>query len=259
MRKVLLSAVFVLCGFGVSSLRAQEIVPAPEQYKLRMEYMKFAPTLDAQVERGDAGASGSRLDAKGDLNLVDHRTQEFHGALQIAQGHKVRGSYMRLDYKGDTTANRTFNYGGTTYPATTKVVTLLKAGYYSADYQFDVVKRDTGIFGFIVGGKYVNGDSQISAPDLQRTEADTRSVVVPIAGVTGRLYLGRLSLGGEFSGITLGKRGHLYDFFASGQIHLSDRLALGGGYHRLILHGAAAPDVLDVRLGGWRFGVEISL
>ncbi len=260
MRQTLASvAVAAIVTLAGAYAAAQENEPPAEQYKFRFEFWKFAPKLDAQVQRGTPGAEGTVLDAKGDLGLADEKTSEFHGALQLATGHKLRASYMKLDYAGDLPAARTFTYAGSTYTRTSRVVSTLNARYYSADYQFDLLKRPSAVLGLLVGGKYMTGDSAISAPELGISEADTRSAIFPVVGAAGRLYLGHLSVGGEVSGMTLGHKGHVYDYVGSAQIHISDRLAVGGGYHRIRLHGNVAPDVLDVRLGGWRYGVELDL
>ena len=64
---------------------------------------------------------------------------------------------------------------------------------------------------------------------------------------------------GELSGITIGSKGRVVEFDASGRVHLSDRLAASGGYRYVSIKAKDGLDFFDLRVGGWQFGLEISL
>ena len=78
-------------------------------------------------------------------------------------------------------------------------------------------------------------------------------------GVAGRAYAGRVSVEGEFAGLSVGSRGSFYEFETSARVHLSDRLAVLGGYRVLSLNAKDKLDLVKIRMGGWQFGLELSL
>jgi hypothetical protein len=238
---------------------AQEQVPAAEAYRIRTEYWRWSPTVDSQFQRGSDGEAGTVIDAKTDLGISDKKAHDIAVTLQFASGHKLRGSYTAIDYSGDVAAGRSFRYGATIYPESARVVTTFKGGYYSADYEFDLVRTQHGFFGGLIGAKLFDFDSIVVAPDLAVRESNTERLPIPVLGATGRMYIGRVSLTGEASGITVGHRGRAFELAASGGLHLSDRLAAVVGYRRLDLKARKQPDGVDLVWGGWRFGVELSL
>jgi hypothetical protein len=230
-----------------------------ERYTLRVEYREWRPTLTSEVQFGTDLVPGTVLDLKQDLGIEDERTFEAHGRLQIAPGHKLRFSVTPISYAGDTVARRSFAFNGRTYTVSTRVVSSLEGKLYTAGYEWDLVRRPQGYFGIFIGGQLFDGDASLAAPALGFDEQRSNNTPVPVLGAAARVYSGRLGLEGEFSGLTIGDRGHAYELAASARLYLSDRLALQGGYRLLKLQGEEQPDFLRVRLGGFTFGVELSL
>jgi hypothetical protein len=245
---------------ALSALRAaaQEI-PPPEEYKLRVEYRQWLPALDTEIQKGSGGEAGTLLDGKNDLGLSDERTFEVTGALQFKSGHKLRGSYTRIDYDGDVSARRTFRFDDTIFNRFTRVVSSVKGSYFTGEYEFDIVRGFRGYLGGIVGAKVFDLDYVIVAPEQGDRETDTQRVPIPILGVVGRVYAGRLSFSGELSGLTLGQRGAVWEADVAARLHISDRLAVQGGYRSLKLRAKDAPDKIEMTLSGWNVGLELSL
>jgi len=251
------SFAFVLTLLGLaaaSALEAQEVYPPSEAYRLRLEYRFWHPSLDSQIREGTQGTEVDETD----LGIGDERTFEARGALQLARGHKLRGSYARLDLDGDVEFHRFFRFGSTEYPHYARVVTSMKGGYYTGDYQFDVFKGSQGYLGGLVGARIFDLDALLVAPAEGKREQETLRAPIPVLGITGRVYAGRVSFSGEVAGLTIGKKGHLFELQISAAGHVSDRLAVTGGYRMLALHGETDEDSLNFRLGGWHFGGEVS-
>ena len=59
--------------------------------------------------------------------------------------------------------------------------------------------------------------------------------------------------------MSAGSLGSFYEFETSARVHLSDRLAVQGGYRVLSLDAKDDPDLVKIRMGGWQFGLELSL
>jgi hypothetical protein len=238
---------------------AQDEMPQPEHFGLRFEYREFRPKLTGDVRKSSGTQTGTLLDVITDLGIEDERTFEVRGTLQIRLGHRLRGSYTPLSYNGSAQARRDFHYGDTNFERLDEVRTSIKGGYYSGAYEWDFLRGPRGYLGALIGAKVFDVDSILVNVDKNERETDTTRAPIPVLGVTSRVYTGRVSLEGEFSGLTVGDRGSLWEFDTSVRVHLSDRLAVQGGYRRLSLRAKDGNDEGDMLLGGWTFGLEISL
>ncbi|HEY7512396.1 MAG TPA: hypothetical protein VIG50_19205 [Vicinamibacteria bacterium] len=237
---------------------AQEATAAPEQYRLRVEYREYRPSLTGEVQRGDGATAGTLLDLEDDFGITDHRQFEVHGAIQIRQGHKLRVSVTRLDYRAEAEARRNFTFGSTRFERFSDVHTNVKGFYYTAEYEWDFWKGPRGYLGVLLGAKAIDIDWTVVSPPSQR-ETDTTRGPVPSIGGAARLYAGRVSIDGELSGLSYGSLGTAIEAQTSVRVHLSDRLALQGGYRLLKIKGDNELDLGDARLGGFTFGLELSL
>jgi hypothetical protein len=247
---------FALAG-GSASAQDPDNRPPAERYALRVHWSTYAPELTGDTRKGTEDSDF--IDFNDDLGFQDERTFDARAIIQFRRGKKLRVSYTPLDYNGDQNAPKTFTYGDTRYERFTRVVSSVKGGYYSADIEWDFIQRPWGFIGLIVGAKAIDVDASVVDVADNRREVDTYRAPIPVAGIAGRAYSQRFSLEGEISGLTIGDRGHLYDANGTVRFHLSDRLALQGGYRLLRLTGKDENDELNLRMGGWQFGVELSL
>jgi hypothetical protein len=238
---------------------AQEsLLPSAEQYRLRVEYREYRPSLTGIVQKGNGETPGTELDVMDDLGFVDERSYEIHGAIQFKLGHKLRVSYTRIDYDANVPeAPRTFIFGNTRFERFSNVISSASGALYTAEYEWDFVKGPRGYFGVLVGAKALDMDYAIvSGPDR---EASTLRAPVPAIGAAGRFYAGRLSLDGEMSGLSIGSLGSTFEAQTSARVQISDRLAVQGGYRLVKLKGEKDLDMGDMRLSGFTFGLELSL
>jgi hypothetical protein len=232
---------------------SSEGLPSQEHYRLRLEYREWRPDLTGTMLKSSPDVDGTVVDLNDDLALEKDRTFEARGEIQFKPGTKLRGSYTRINYHGDVaSAPNTFNFGES------RIVSSVKGAYYSADPEFDFVKGPGGFLGGIVGARMLDIDRTIVSPDSQR-EADTWRKPQPVIGVVGRGYAGRFSAEGEIAGLSIGSRGSVFEFDGSGRFHLSDRLAIQGGYRVLSAKPKDGADAIEFRMGGWHFGLELSL
>jgi hypothetical protein len=259
-RATLAAAVVVVASLpaGAQDLNGATLPPA-ERYRLRVEYRGFWPTLAGDARKGSDTTEGTLVDVVDELGLEDKRTFEGRGILQLRPGHKIRGTYAPIDYRGDKPVSNTFTYGSTRYERLTRVRTTIKGSYVGADYEWDFVKREKGFFGIMVGARGFDVDTVVLDVSDNAREADTIRVIVPVAGVATRVYAGKLSLQGEALGISAGDRGHMIEIEGSARFHVSDRLAVGAGYRYLDMKGKDGRDEVVLKLSGWQAGVELSL
>jgi hypothetical protein len=254
------AAVLLLALTASAVEAADDELPAPEHYRLRLEYRDFHPGLTGEVQKGAGGEAGTLVDVNRDLGVTDRRTFEAHGAIQLKAGHKLRLSYTRLHYEDDVEeARRSFTFGDTRFERFSPLTTRLNGAFYTAEYEWDFLKGPRGFLGVLIGAKAVDVDWLIlSSPDGKR-ETDTTRAPAPVIGAASRVYAGRLSLEGELSGLTIGDRGTVWEAQASVRLHVSDRLALQGGYRMLKMRAREDLDLGDLRLSGFQFGAELSL
>ena len=242
---------------GAVSAQDLDIRPPAERYRLRVHYNMYTPIFTGDTRKGSEDADF--IDFDDDLGFQDERLFDARGILQFGRGRKLRVSYTPLDYSGDQDAPKTFTYGSTRYERFTRVRSSVIGGYYSADIEWDFVQRPWGYLGLLIGAKGIDVDATVVDVADNVREVDTYRVPIPVAGITGRAYSQRFSVEAEISGLSIGARGHMYDANGTLRFHVSDRLALQGGYRLLRLTGKDENDELNLKMGGWVYGIELSL
>jgi hypothetical protein len=253
------AALLALSLAGTAGAQDSSNLPSQERYGLRLQYQEFRPSLTGQTQKGSGSTAGSVVDVNADLGLADKRTFDVRGAVQFKKGWKLRGSYTPLHYDGDVESGRTFTYGDTRVVRFDRVRTSVKGGYYSGDLEYDFVKGPHGFLGAVVGAKLIDVDSALVDVSTNAREVDTLTSPIPVIGLTGRGYAGKLSFQGEISGLSAGSHGSALEAEGSVRLHISDHLAASGGYRYLSLDAKHNLDEVKVKLGGWVFGLELSL
>ena len=253
------AALIIVSLAGAVHAQDSSNLPAPEKYKVRVQYREFRPSLTGDTQKGFEGRDGTLVDVMKDLGLVDERTFDIRGAIQFKPGWKLRGSYTPLDYAGDAEVGAAFTYGGTRYARFEHVVTTMKGAYYSADIEWDFLKGSHGFLGVIAGAKLFDVDAALVNVSINQREVDTITAPLPVIGLATRGYAGRFSVEGEISGLSTGSLGSTLDAEGSVRLHISDRLAAMGGYRYLSVTGKDDRDHVKVKMSGWQFGLELSL
>jgi hypothetical protein len=253
------AALIALSLAAAASAQDSSNLPPAERYGLRLQYREFRPSLTGEAQKGFDDKDGTVVDVTDDLGIADKRTFDVRGTIQFKKGWKLRGSYTPLDYKGDTEVSRGFNYGETRYNRFERVVTTMKGAYYSADLEWDFLKGPHGFLGAVAGAKLFDVDAALVNVSVNSREVDTITRPIPVIGLATRLYAGRFSVEGEITGLSAGSLGSALEAEGSVRVHVSDRLAAMGGYRHLSLDGKDGKDQVKLKLGGWQFGLEISL
>ena len=260
--KLPLAAGLLLTGLVASAAQAQSILPPAERYKLRLEGFTWGTTLERQIQKGFGSTSGTLLDLSEDLGVESKRTYGADGAIQFTPGIKLRGSYTKIDYSGAATARQNFTFGDDQYFFGEAIETRIQGKLYTAALEWDFVKKPQGFLGAFIGAKLLDGDFVVLAPGTGKRDVESGIGGLPVLGITTRFYSGKhFSAETEYSGMTIGSRGSVWELHVSARLHLSDRLAAMGGYRRLRLRGepTKARDFVEVKLSGAIFGVELSL
>jgi hypothetical protein len=233
-----------------------------ESYRIRLEYRFFSSTLEGNAAKGTGGVPGTEFDLKDDLGFVDDRTWEARGAIKVGAKWKLRGGYTALDWGGQIDLAGRIRFDDTTFNAGESVSSSLKGGYYGGDLEFDVVSKPQGFFGITAGARAPDIDFVIAAPNSGKREQGTYRPVSPVLGVIGRLYAGKLSLEGSVATFAEISGRKVTEAEIGARIHISDRLALSGGYRYVAFKASSGGDLgdfADIRAAGWVYGLELGL
>jgi hypothetical protein len=252
-------AIAVCLPAGALAQNGSEGLPSQERYHLRLEYREFRPNLTGTMTKGSLESEGTAVDFNDDLALEKERSWQGRGAIQFSPGRKLRGSYTKVDYHGDADASSSFTYGGERFIRGERVVTTMKGAYYTADLEWDFIKGPGGYLGGLVGARMLDIDRVLVSPTDGSRVADTMRQPQPVIGLVGRAYASRVSIEGEFAGLSLGSHGSVYEFDFGARFHISDRLAVQGGYRNINAKPQDGSDVMEFRMSGWHFGLELSL
>lgn len=252
-------ALLLLIGSPLVAL-AQEQLPSEERYTLRVEYLWWPPPPQGELQKGLGEFSGTLLDVQGDLGMESQRGSSLRGAIRLGPTWKLVAGWIPLDYRGDQEAQQPFVYGTLVARARDRIVTNFKGNLIGAALQWDFVANSGGYLGALAGVKYFDVDTVMVNVDSGARVAETEKLPIPVLGLAGRVYFQEwFSLEGEFAGMTVGSRGHLWEWLVALRVHFNDRMAATGGYHKLSIEGTTDRDFFSLSLGKWTFGVEISL
>jgi hypothetical protein len=252
---VALSSVVPALGAAQTS---PDLAP-PERYRVRLEYRFFTSQLDGDVARNGGGVEGAPFDLKEDIGIEDDTTWEARGTIRFSPKIKLRGSYTALDYKGAAVLAERIVVDGIGFNIGESTTSSIKGAFYSADLEFDFLARSAGFIGITAGARAPDIDTVLVAAASGKRVFNTYRPVCPAVGLAFRGYAGRLSLEGGFSTFARISGRKTTDFEMSARLHVSDRLAIGGGYRYLSFNAEDDLGLADVSLKGWTYGVELGL
>jgi hypothetical protein len=256
------AAVAAIALLAPSAHADEENLPPAEHYRLRLQYREHRPTLSGEMQKANDDRDGTVVDVVDDLGVSDHRSfrPEFRGGIAFKRGVKFRGHWIPIDFDGDRAAGSTFTYGATRFARQERVVTSVKGHYAGADFEYDFWEGRRGFLGAVVGAKLFDTDAAVVSPGQAAQEIDTIRAAIPVLGLTGRIYQGRMSFEAEFVGIDGGANvGKMFDAEGAVRLHLSDRLGAMVGYRYLMVEAHDGRDRVKINLSGLQFGLEISL
>jgi hypothetical protein len=242
-----------------ASALAQDENPPPEHYSLRLEYREYRPTVTGDLQMGGVEEEGTLLDLVDDLGIQDDRTFDARAIFKVKTKHKLKGAYMPIDFAGDQAATRNFVFKDTTYFRDDRVATTMKGVLWSGDYGYEFYQGPYGFLGGLLGARIMDVDIVLVNVATSERQIDSSVTPLPVIGIEGRGYAGKLSLEAEFAGLGIGSMGSYYEFEGSARFHISDRLAVQGGYRLFSASVEDDPDLFKLRMSGWQFGLELSL
>ena len=198
-----------------------------------------ARRFTGDIQKGFGDDEGTLVDIVDDLGIQDERTFEARATLQFKAEHKLRGSLHAARLHGGDVqdAPRDFSYGDDRRSsASSRVRHASRAALLGAPTSTTSSSGPTGTWARCSGAKII--DLDIDAVDVARDrqrETDTHPTPVPVDRDRRARLRGTRQPGGRVLRHDAGQPGHGLEFDASARFHISDRLAVQGGYRLLSL------------------------
>ncbi len=220
---------------------------------VKLEGRYWFTDLEGDLNVTDGGLAGTDIDIKDDLGVDDEDFWEIRATLEFGS-HKFRYGFVNLEWDGDNTLTETINFGGETFTVSTFVVTDIDIVYHRLGYEYDFIDTLDYRLGAIFEVKFFDVDASVEAPNVVPAVKESESFTAPVPTIGVAFQAGLpflLDVGGEVTGITLGKYGYLIDAEAAVNFNPFPFVTLSGGYRYFKLHADVDDDFeLDLDLNG---------
>src|SRR5688500_18697357 len=149
---------FLTCLFAATQAEAQFNVPSPapgEQFRVELGLMFWQPTPEILIQTGALAQLGqSEVDLVQEFGIEKKRFKEFRVVLKPGRKHKLRFSYVPIEYDEAARLQRTITFGGRVYPVSVDATAHLKWQLWRWGYEYDFVAGEGGFLGFVTELKY---------------------------------------------------------------------------------------------------------
>lgn len=218
---------------------------------LKVDGRYWFTNLDANAKVSKGGVIGTDLDLVKDLG-IDDKKNFWEGRITLELGHhKIRYGFTPLKWDGSRTLSQSITFNGRTYSASTTVDTKLNLDYHRLGYEYDFIDLLDNRLGVIVELKYFDADARLKDTSLGIDESKKVRAPIPTVGIGGQVGLPFLfSVGGEVTGITVGKNAYLVDAEAGVNLKPFPFVVISGGYRIFKLHLENNDDKGNVTLKG---------
>ena len=272
--RICVRAVVLVLLLSGNRAEAQFSVPDPapaEHFTLELGLAFWTPTPELLVQTGALAQLGeSEVDLVREFAIENQRFRDFAVTLKAGRKHKIRFNYLKMEYDEAAVLQRSFTFGGQTFPVSVPATTLLTWDLWRFGYEWDFVAMDRGLLGIIVDLKYNRIDAELAAEGIGATVTEA-TAPVPTLGFIARVYPHRaFSITTEFTGFSvpgfIGDRisdslgddddfeAKLYEFDVYGTLNFGRHLGVQGGYRRLSAEYLVDDDAGDLTLKGWYWG-----
>lgn len=273
--RIHLSAFVLLAGLlGAARAEAQFNVPDPapgENFTLELGAMFWSPAPVLRIQTGALAQAGeNEVDLAQEFGIEEERFRELRVVLKGGRKHKIRFSYLPMEYDQEAVLQRTLTFGGRTFPVSVDATAHLKWQQWRFGYEWDFVAADRGLLGFIVDLKYNRITAELAAAGIG-TEMTEATAPVPTIGVIARVYPHRaFAITTEFTGFKMpgfiGDRiadslgdgddfdAKLADFDIYATLNFGRHVGVQAGYRSLQADYLIEEDSGDLEMKGTYFG-----
>jgi hypothetical protein len=230
-----------------------------EGYRVEFEFRTWRSDLIAELRLSGIAAPGTTVDPFEDLGLQNERIYDYHFRVRLVSRLKLRGSWMKVKYQGETSVASEVCVAGLCVPPGGGVSTTLELEETRGGAEVDLLQ---GEYGFLaIAGEYGRFEARPTFESGSESSGTPLRVDFPLFGVKGRAYLTpALALSVEGMGWKSGDEGVWTDFDATATYNAGKNLGFSYGYRNSYVRFNYIEVVGDravMRVRGQYFGVTV--
>jgi hypothetical protein len=260
MRNRFCAVTLSFCALILPAARAHaQVLPAEDHVvELGVMFWKPSPELTLSTD-ALSGAGVDNVDFVQEFGIEDKWFPEFRAV--IGRNHKLRLSYVSINYDADATLQRTFTFNNQEFAVGAPASTDIKWNLWKVGYEWDFVSRLRGFVGFIADVKYNNVEASVESPLLASAAAVDTTAAVPTFGGIGRVNVSRMvAVTGEFTGLSINRdefEAKFLDVDVYGTVSFGRNVGVQGGYRSVVVDYLVDGDSGDLKMKGPYFGAVV--
>jgi hypothetical protein len=255
---------FVLASMVLASapsmVRAQAgRSPNPgESYRVEVELRRWRSDLITELRLSGGGIPGTTIDPFEDLGLENERIFDYHFRVRLVRRVKLRGSWMKVKYQGETAVSSALCVAGLCVPQGGVVSTTLELEETRGGAEVDLLSGDYGFLA--IAGEYGRFEARPTFESASASSGEPLRLNFPLFGIKARAYMTpSLALSVEGMGWK-NDDGVWTDFDASATYSAGRNLGFSYGYRNSYVrfrYIEPAGDRAVMRVRGHYFGVTV--
>lgn len=230
-----------------------------ESYRVEAELRRWRSDLITELRLSGGGIPGTTLDPFEDLGLENERIFDYHFRVRLVRRVKLRGSWMKVKYQGETVAESALCVAGLCVPAGGGISTTLELEETRGGAEVDLLQGDYGFLA--IAGEYGRFEARPAFESGSASSGETLRLGFPLFGIKGRAYMTpALALSVEGMGWKNESEGVWTDFDASATYSAGKNLGFSYGYRNSYVRFKSiepAGDRAVMRIRGQYFGVTV--
>lgn len=217
--------------------------------------------LDASAKVKGNSIPGTDIDLDRDLGVDNENLPELRLTLNTGLNSKLRLAYLRGDFEGDQTISRTFQFGGKTFTANSRVDTEMELHYGRIGWAWQFLAFP-GIFKIgpmlELKGLVVDASIRTRGAGTSVHESEVLPIAFPTAGVMANVTPHRfVDVFAEVSGVPFGDLGHVVDAEAGVRFIPIRFFSVSAGYRIFDVRVGTDDTFAKVRLSGPFVGASV--
>jgi hypothetical protein len=231
-----------------------------EQFHIEGSAGFWVPTANMSIASEALGIVGSTIDFKNDLGLTDQRFSEISLVGRPARKHKLRFSYIPIEFIQESTIKRDIKFNGQLYARGLPVNSDLLWKAYRFAYEYDFITKNRGFGGFILEAKYTDVTATLKSPVVEEF-IHARAPIPAIGGIVRFYVVPNISITGELTGVKIPDsiskeyKAHYADLDIYGTLNFTNNIGVQGGFRSIDVGYHVDSDTGSFVLRGIYFGV----
>jgi hypothetical protein len=231
-----------------------------EQFHIEGSAGFWVPSANMSISSEALGIVGSTIDFKNDLGLTDQKFSELSVVGRPARKHKLRFSYIPIEFIQESTIKRDIKFNGQLYAKGLPVNSDLLWKAYRFAYEYDFITRNRGFGGFILEAKYTDVTATLKSPIVEEF-IHAKAPIPAIGGIVRVYVVPNISITGELTGVKIPDsiskeyKAHYADLDIYGTLNFTNNIGVQGGFRSIDVGYHVDSDTGSFVLEGIYFGV----